>query len=102
GPRLGLPGQHPARAPARLATDPAEPQERPRNRQGAGDHDGAAAGNGGRGPACSRGETVEKADLTWVGWMPYRRLALILSNAVEPGHSSFSLSALSGFSTVLR
>jgi hypothetical protein len=32
----------------------------------------------------------------------YRKLALILSSAVEPGHSAFSPSWLSGVSTVLR
>ncbi len=32
----------------------------------------------------------------------HRKLALILSSAAEPGHSSFSPSALSGVSTVLR
>src|SRR3984957_1249926 len=32
----------------------------------------------------------------------YRRLALILSSAAEPGHSAFSPSVLSGVSTVSR
>src|SRR5262249_31571711 len=45
-----------------------------------------------------------RVSAAWDGeqFAPHRRLALIFSSAAEPGHSSFSESALSGASTVLR
>ena len=83
----------------RLASAPFEPQERARDRQAAGHQDGGTTGNDGGDEAGYRRQAVAEKLKSAIA---YRKLALNLSSTAEPGHSSFSPSALSGASTVAR
>src|SRR4051812_42439775 len=118
GASMGRAGRSAFRRTHGMARHPVEPQERARNRQGAGRENGAAEGDDRSdgeteeqvgadiyaAPSREReaGSQISKAGSPPRGRAIYRKPALNRSSVAEPGQSSFSPNELSGASTVAR